>query len=205
MGDLNVQAAPSSVQPTEKLSIAGESDLRYIERPIGSIFVGIIVRRGNKVFIISEDKKPEPRLIGGKVDKQDDQKGVLPALGEKGIAGVNYQDLIAIIRVAIKRETLEESGNVIDVERVKFAYARLGDDEKNPGKLHLQIFFDYKLKENEEWKFNPQQPPSEEEKVVKYSWVSIGYDNETKRISLDPYVKVTFSHFKALLQFARNR
>ncbi len=207
MGDLNVQSLPSNgFEVKEKTTLTGESDLRLIDHPIGSIFVGLVVRLGNKLFVILEDKKLKWRFIGGKVEEQDDVKGILPVLKEKGAGGVNYQDLVALTRAAIKRETLEESGNVIDPgKRAKFVCAFLGNDEKNPGKLHLQVFLEYKLKENEEWKFDPQQPSSEEEKVINSNWVALNYDAETTRINLDPFIKMSPSHFKAALQFARNR
>lgn len=203
MSDSNVQS-PDGAEAKKKTALTGESDLRLIDHPIGSVFVGLVVRRGNKLFVIFEDKKPKWRFIGGKPEEQDDVKGVLPVLSEKGGVGVNYQDLIALTRAAIKREAFEESGNVIDPEkRAKFVCAFLGDDENNPGKFHLQVFLEYKLKEGEEWKFDPQQPSSEEEKIVNYNWVALNYDAETTRISLD--IKMSSSHFKAALQFARNR
>jgi ADP-ribose pyrophosphatase YjhB (NUDIX family) len=207
MDSSNIQISPSNndIKISPKISLTGESDLRYIDNPIGSIFVGLIARRDNKLFAILEDKKLKWRFIGGKVEEQDDAKGVLPVLSEKGGIGVNYQDLVALTRTAIKRETLEESGNVINPERAKFVCAFLNNDEKNPGKLHLQIFLEYKLKENEEWKFNPQQPSTEDEKAVNSAWVEINYDAETKRIRLNPFIKMSRSHFAAALQFARNR
>jgi 8-oxo-dGTP pyrophosphatase MutT (NUDIX family) len=203
MDDLNVRV-PLSTGASGRISLTGESDLRYIDHPIGSIFVGLLARRGNKLFTILEDKKPNWRFVGGKVEEQDDAKGVLRVLSEKGGVGVNYQDLVALTRVAIKREVLEESGNVINPERVKFVCAFLDNDEKNPG-LHLQVFLEYKLKEKEDWKFDPKQPSSEEERIVQYNWMEVSYDAETQRIRTDPFVKMSRAHFLAALQFARNR
>ncbi len=212
MNDIKAKALAEARPPEEKTDIDGESDLRYVDHAVGSLFVGIVAYRGPNVFAVIEDQKKKWRLPGGKAEQQDDPKGILRAIAEeKGCAGVNYQDLIALTRMAAKREAFEETGNTIDTKRLEFAYAVSGKDEKVEGSLHIKVFFKYKLKENENWVVDPKQPSTEEEKVIDSRWVKIIYltdpNNPEKpgKIRLDPFIPMSPSHFKAILQFARSR
>jgi 8-oxo-dGTP pyrophosphatase MutT (NUDIX family) len=157
-------------------------------------FVGVIfVNPKKEIMFQKETGKDLFRFPGGGIDSEDGD-----LIGLK-----SQKDFLKVAKRTAVREIKEETGKIINPNRLQLVGISNGNNEKDPkgGQVHMRVFFSYEFLLGEDFPNGIHEMEEDSHlEQYEYRWVPV----QNGRADLEgKYVKVSKLHFAALIRFLR--